>query len=57
MEHIEQRESEESAVTPQLWAEYNRVFALYSQRLEKLLSKKWVGAYGVKDGSNSEPTP
>ena len=41
-----QRESEEKAVTPQFWAEYNRVFDLYSHRLETLLSKKWVGAYG-----------
>ena len=41
-----ERESAERAVTPQFWTEYNRVFALYSQRLEKLLSKKWVGAYG-----------
>lgn len=41
-----ERESEERAVTPEFWAEYNRVFELYSKKLEMLLSKKWVGAYG-----------
>lgn len=41
-----ERESVERAVTPQFWAEYNRVFDLYSQRLEKILSKRSVGAFG-----------
>jgi hypothetical protein len=41
-----ERESAERAVTPEFWKEYNRVFDLYSQRLEKLLSRNWVGAYG-----------
>jgi hypothetical protein len=40
------RESEERSVTPEFWAEYNRVFELYSQRLQQLLSKRWVGPYG-----------
>jgi hypothetical protein len=40
------RASEERAVTPELWAEYNRVFELYSRRLEQLLSRPWKGPYG-----------
>ena len=40
------RESEEREVTEAFWAEYNRVFALYSRRLEQLLSKRWKGPYG-----------
>jgi len=30
-----EKESEERSATPQFWTEYNRVFGLYSQRLEK----------------------
>jgi hypothetical protein len=41
-----ERETEERSVTPELWSEYNRVFDLYSQRLEFLLSKRWRGPYG-----------
>ena len=41
-----QRETEERAVTPEFWAAYNRVFDLYSRKLEKLLSKNWKGPYG-----------
>ena len=41
-----ERETEERTVTPQFWSEYNRVFDLYSQRLEALLSKQWRGPYG-----------
>lgn len=41
-----ERESEERAVTPEFWAEYNRIFELYSRKLEMLLSKNWIGAYG-----------
>ena len=41
-----ERESEERAVTPEFWAEYNRVFELYSRRLEQLLSRRWNGPYG-----------
>ena len=40
------RESQERTVTPQFWEAYNNVFNLYSKKLEKLLSKKWKGAYG-----------
>lgn len=36
----------EKAVTEKLWQAYKSVFALYSTRLEKLLSKKWQGPYG-----------
>lgn len=42
------RQSEERVVTPELWSTYNKVFRLYSQRLEQLLSKKWRGPYGEK---------
>ena len=42
-----ERESEERAVTPEFWAAYIEVFAMYSARLERLLSKKWKGAYGA----------
>jgi hypothetical protein len=41
-----ERETEERTVTPEFWAEYNRVFDLYSRRLEALLSKQWRGPYG-----------
>lgn len=41
-----ERESAERTVTPEFWNAYNRVFDLYSRRLEELLSKKWKGAYG-----------
>ena len=41
-----QRESEERVVTPEFWSAYNKVFELYSTRLEHLLSKKSKGAYG-----------
>ena len=41
-----ERQSLECAVTPEFWAEYNRVFNLYSRKLESLLSKKHKGAYG-----------
>jgi hypothetical protein len=41
-----ERQTWERAVTPEFWSEYNRVFDLYSTRLEELLSKKWKGAYG-----------
>jgi hypothetical protein len=41
-----ERESDERVVTPEFWQEYNKVFLLYSQKLEKLLSKKWKGPYG-----------
>ena len=41
-----ERESQERSVTPEFWAEYNRVFRMYSQKLEALLSKQSVGAYG-----------
>lgn len=44
-----ERESEESSVTPEFWAEYNRVFRMYSEKLESLLSKRSVGAYGEID--------
>lgn len=43
-----ERESKERAVTPEFWEAYNRVFSLYSQRLEKLLSKNWKGPHGVE---------
>ena len=42
----QERQTWERAVTPEFWNEYNRVFDLYSARLEVLLSKKWKGAYG-----------
>ena len=42
-----ERESEERAVTPEIRAAYIEVFAMYSARLERLLSKKWKGAYGA----------
>jgi hypothetical protein len=42
-----EKESLERAITPEFWAEYNRVFELYSRRLEALLSKRHKGAYGV----------
>ncbi len=41
-----ERETEERAVTPEFWASYNKVFDLYSQRLESLLEKLWKGPYG-----------
>ena len=41
-----EHESEERAVTPEFWAEYNVVFSKYSARLESLLSEKNRGAYG-----------
>jgi hypothetical protein len=41
-----ERESQERSVTPEFWAEYNRVFLMYSEKLEALLSKQSVGAYG-----------
>lgn len=40
------RETEERTVTDPFWKEYNRVFTLYSLRLEVLLSKRWRGPYG-----------
>jgi hypothetical protein len=40
------KESAERTVTPEFWGAYNKVFDLYSKRLEKLLSKKWKGPYG-----------
>jgi hypothetical protein len=42
----QERQTWERAVTSELWNEYNRVFDLYSAKLEALLSKKWKGAYG-----------
>jgi hypothetical protein len=41
-----ERETEERAITPEFWAAYNRVFDLYSRRLETLLAKLWKGPYG-----------
>jgi hypothetical protein len=41
-----ERESKERTVTPEFWEAYNNVFNLYSEKLEKLLSKKWEGPYG-----------
>jgi hypothetical protein len=41
-----ERESDECAVTPEFWEDYNKVFDLYSKKLEKLLSKKWKDPYG-----------
>jgi hypothetical protein len=41
-----ERETEERAVTPEFWAAYNKVFDLYSRRLESLLEKLWKGPYG-----------
>lgn len=41
-----ERESEERVVTPEFWSAYNKVFELYSTKLEHLLSKKSKGAYG-----------
>jgi len=41
-----ERESIERTVTHEFWHSYNKVFDLYSNRLESLLSKKWKGAYG-----------
>jgi hypothetical protein len=40
------KETLERIVTQELWKCYNHVFNIYSQRLEKLLSKKWKGPYG-----------
>jgi len=40
-----ERQSFERAVTPEFWSEYNRVFDLYSKKLEGLLTKKHRGAY------------
>ena len=40
------RETQERLVTPEFWAAYNKVFELYSRRLESLLSKFWKGPYG-----------
>ncbi len=40
----------EKAVTEKLWQVYKKVFALYSTKLEKLLSENWQGPYG--DGSS-----
>jgi hypothetical protein len=42
-----EREIKESMASPELWEAYNRVFNLYSRKLEHLLSKKWNGPYGV----------
>lgn len=42
------QETEERIVTPELWSEYNRIFDLYSQRLETLLAKNWKGPFGEK---------
>ncbi len=42
----QERQTWERAATPAFWAEYNRVFDLYSARLEELLTKNWKGAYG-----------
>lgn len=41
-----ERESQERTVTPEFWAAYNKVFELYSKRLEELLSRRWKGPYG-----------
>lgn len=41
-----ERESQERAVTPELWESYCDVFNLYSQKLEQLLSRPWKGPYG-----------
>lgn len=41
-----ERESEERSVSPEFWTEYNRVFHMYSEKLETLLSKRSIGAYG-----------
>lgn len=41
-----ERETEELTVTDGFWEVYNKVFKLYSDRLESLLSKRWKGAYG-----------
>jgi hypothetical protein len=40
------RESEEREATDAFWDSYSKVFSLYSRRLERLLSKRWTGAYG-----------
>lgn len=40
------RETEERTVSNEVWAEYCKVFELYSRKLEKLLSKRWKGPYG-----------
>ena len=40
-----EKQSNERLITTQLWEEYNRVFTLYSRRIEQLLSKKHKGAY------------
>ena len=36
----------EKEVTNKLWVAYQKVFELYSTKLEVLLSKKWQGPYG-----------
>lgn len=40
------QETEERIVTPAFWSEYNRVFELYSERLEILMAKNWKGPFG-----------
>lgn len=40
------QETDELIVTPEFWSEYNRVFKLYSKRLESLLAKNWKGPFG-----------
>jgi hypothetical protein len=40
------KETPEKSMTDELWLAYNKVFNLYSKRLEVLLSKRWRGAYG-----------
>lgn len=41
-----ERESQERIVADEFWEAYNNAFNLYSEKLEKLLSKKWKCAYG-----------
>jgi len=41
-----QGRSYERMVTPELWAQYNRMFAIYRARLEKLLTKSWPAPSG-----------
>ena len=42
------RQTDQLAVTPEFWEEYCRVFALYSERLESLLSRNWKGPHGIE---------
>jgi hypothetical protein len=41
-----QGRSYERMVTPELWAQYNRMFPIYRARLEKLLTKSWLAPSG-----------